>query len=104
MFLNPLPTEAGIASALVSASQQIGGAIGFAVLGTVVATATRQKASELAVAIPKPSAAALTSTASAIGYQSGILMAAGVLGAAFLAATIMIRPRLPSRRNGRRRP
>ena len=59
------PADAGIASALVSAGQQIGGSIGVAVLGAAAGTA---------------------------GLRPSFLVAAGVLGVAFLFALLMIRP------------
>jgi hypothetical protein len=87
------PAEAGIASALVSAGQQIGGSIGLAILGTVAATTARHKAHELAAGGPKPSPAALSNMASAAGYASAFLTATGILAAAFVIAAIMIRPK-----------
>jgi hypothetical protein len=77
------PTEAGIASALVSAGQQIGGSTGLAVLGTVAATATRHKARLTP---------ALSNVATASGYHIAFLTAAGILAAAFVVAVIVIRP------------
>lgn len=81
------PTEAGIASALVSAGQQIGGSTGLAVLGTVAATATRHKSAELTSGGSRLTPA-LSNVAITSGYHSAFLAAAGILAAAFVVATI----------------
>lgn len=77
------PVEAGIASALVSASQQVGGGIGIAVLGTVAITTTRGRLA----ADPSHVAAAMTA-----GYRTAFLVAGCVLVAAFLVALVAVRP------------
>jgi hypothetical protein len=82
------PMEAGIASALVSVSQQVGGSIGLAVLGTVAVHTTRGRIAHLGA---HPGAAQLAD-ASTAGYQNAFLVAAGVFVAAFLLALAAIRP------------
>jgi MFS family permease len=90
------PAEAGIASALVSAGQQIGGSTGLAVLGTVAATATRHKSAELTTGGARLTPA-LSNVATMAGYHSAFLTAAGILAAAFVVAMIVIRPSGSSR-------
>lgn len=90
------PTEAGIASALVGAGQQIGGSTGLAVLGTVAATATRHKSAELTTGGARLTPA-LSNVATTAGYHSAFLTAAGILAAAFVVAMIVIRPSGSSR-------
>jgi EmrB/QacA subfamily drug resistance transporter len=51
--------EAGIASALLNTSQQVGGALGLALLGTIAATATRHRISDLGGALGGQVGAAL---------------------------------------------
>ncbi|GAA4905499.1 EmrB/QacA subfamily drug resistance transporter [Nonomuraea thailandensis] len=78
--------DSGIASGLVNTSQQIGGALGLAVLAGVAATATASRPA----GTPVPDA--LTS-----GYTAGMLGAGGFYLAAILTAVILLRPRLASR-------
>lgn len=72
------PQEAGVASALANTSQQIGGSIGLAVLGTVSTIAAAANGGT-------GRAAAVT------GYQAAFGVAAIVLLAAFVIALLMVR-------------
>ncbi|MFI6817731.1 MFS transporter [Nonomuraea sp. NPDC050328] len=76
------PRASGIASGLVNTSQQIGGAIGLAVLAGVAVAATTGRPA----GTPLPDA--LTS-----GYTTGMLGAGGFYLAAVLAAVVLLRPR-----------
>ncbi|WP_329172284.1 MFS transporter [Streptomyces sp. NBC_01477] len=92
--------ETGISSALLNASQQVGGALGLAVLGTVAATATRHRMEKL---LPGSGGAGSKSSGPvppqvqhavndslAHGYSIGFLIAGFVLiGAAVIAATVI---------------
>ena len=73
--------ESGVASALLNAAQQVGGALGLAVLGTVAATATRHRPAGPA---PDPAGALVH------GYAVAFLVAGCVLlGAAAVAAAVV---------------
>lgn len=73
------PQDMGIGSGLINASQQVGGAIGLAVLATVAASVTKgQRAGTTA-------AAALTH-----GYTTGFFICAAIFAAALVVAALMI--------------
>ncbi|MFE2753629.1 MFS transporter [Actinosynnema sp. NPDC059335] len=77
------PDDAGLVSGLFNTTQQVGMAVGVAVLSTLAAARTGE---ELAAGVPEP--AALTS-----GYHVAFTVAAVLLGAAFLAALTVLRKR-----------
>jgi EmrB/QacA subfamily drug resistance transporter len=86
------PDDAGVASALVSTSQQVGGSLGTALLNTVAATAT---AGYLATRVAPTDALVQ-------GYQVALLTGAAVLGVGAVAAAFLVRARqgdLPSTRS-----
>jgi MFS family permease len=76
------PTDAGLASGLVNTTQQIGGALGLAVLATVSASHTTSLLHS-----GHPSASALTS-----GYHLAWVIATGLLVAAIATALAVLRP------------
>ncbi|MET7903058.1 MFS transporter [Streptomyces sp. NPDC005336] len=79
------PHDAGVASAMVNTSQQVGGAIGTALLNTIAASATTEYAKSHALAAPSRKALALQSMVH--GYTTAIWWAVGIL---VLAATIAV--------------
>jgi EmrB/QacA subfamily drug resistance transporter len=99
--------DSGVASSLLNAGQQIGGAIGLALLGTVAWTAVAdsvrtQAAHAAAVAakagrpLPKPGAtppAPIYHHALAVGFSRGFLVAAAIALLALLIAIVAIRVR-----------
>jgi MFS family permease len=85
------PADAGVASALVSAGQQVGAAIGLAALGTIAAAVTSHHGTA--------SASALTD-----GYRAVFYVTAAVLAAAFLITTATLQPSRRHRQQPRLRP
>ncbi|MFJ7156034.1 MFS transporter [Streptomyces sp. NPDC101118] len=86
------PVDAGVASAMVNTSQQVGGAIGTALLNTIAASATTEylvsHAAEAAGG--KQAALALQAEAMVHGYSSAIWWAVGILVASAAIAFTMI--------------
>jgi EmrB/QacA subfamily drug resistance transporter len=86
-------TDAGIASAMVNTSQQVGGSIGTALLSTIFASAAASFASA------HVKTAGLASAASIHGYTTAFEWAAGLFGVGLLVALFV----LPSDGAGRAR-
>jgi EmrB/QacA subfamily drug resistance transporter len=80
--------EAGIASAMVNTSQQVGGSIGVALLSTVSATAIADKLSGLTA---KPTAADLLA-ADVHGYTTAFYWAGSIFVLAAICAFALLRP------------
>ncbi len=77
-------TDAGIASAMVNTSQQVGGSVGTALLSTIFASAVASYASTHA------HVATLTSAASIHGYATAFEWAAALFGVGLLVATLIL--------------
>jgi EmrB/QacA subfamily drug resistance transporter len=95
-------SDAGVAASLINVGQQVGGAVGLAILGTVawsaVASSLRSQATAAARAGVHPagaSAAALQARmyhhALATGFSRGYLVSAGIMVLAVIIALAMIR-------------
>ncbi|MGZ4218880.1 MAG: MFS transporter [Solirubrobacteraceae bacterium] len=84
------PQDAGVASATVSASQQVGGSIGTALLSTL---ATSAAASMIAGAHPTP---LLIAQASIHGYTTAFAWAAGIFAVGAIVAAALFERGVPS--------
>ena len=77
------PPDAGVASALVNATQQVGGSLGTALLNTVYASA----AASYLVSHHGSTAAA---SAPVHGYVTGFVLSAGIMVAAMVLSAVLI--------------
>ena len=84
------PADAGVASGLVNATNQVGGSLGLALLSTLAATATSHY---LAGKHPNPSVIA---HAAVHGYTTGLWWAAGFFAAGALITGLLLHGRAPS--------
>ncbi|MEU2059769.1 MFS transporter [Streptomyces sp. NPDC013455] len=81
------PRDAGVASAMVNTSQQVGGAIGTALLNTIAASATTSYVKDhIAGATAKPQQELVQLQGMVHGYSAAIWVAVGILGLAALIA------------------
>jgi MFS family permease len=78
--------DAGVASATVNATQQVGGSIGVALLSTVAASAV---SSFIGGARPTPS---LMAAATVHGYTTAFFWAAGIFALGAIVAGVLFRP------------
>ncbi|MFI9630617.1 MFS transporter [Streptomyces sp. NPDC052042] len=85
------PQDAGIASAMANASQQIGGALGTALLNTIAASATTAYLTTRTTETPVPQA--VQQQAMVHGYTTAIWWAVAILTLSALIALILIRTR-----------
>jgi EmrB/QacA subfamily drug resistance transporter len=83
--------EAGLASALLNTGQQVGGALGLAVLGTVAISATRGALAHAVALTHRGPTAAITSGAVTHGYTQAIAVAAAIMGGSLLISILGIR-------------
>ena len=81
--------ESGLASAVLNVSQQLGGSIGLAVLGTVAANVTRSR-----LASVRPSHEAISQAVTA-GFTTAFEVGTVIALAAFILALVVIRSRAP---------
>ncbi|MGP3685758.1 MFS transporter [Streptomyces sp. IBSNAI002] len=85
------PEDSGVASAMVNTSQQIGGAIGTALLNTLATSATVTYAAAHAGTATDPGSAGLLKMQAMVhGYSVAIWWAAGILVLASLVAFVLI--------------
>ncbi|MGP3990670.1 MFS transporter [Streptomyces sp. 3N207] len=88
------PSDAGVASAMVNTSQQVGGAIGTALLNTIAASATTSYVTDhVAQATSKPAQQMLKLEAMVHGYTSAIWWAVGILLVSAAIVTVLVNAR-----------
>ncbi|MEU6217270.1 MFS transporter [Streptomyces sp. NPDC047022] len=91
------PRDAGVASAMVNTSQQVGGAIGTALLSTIAASATTSYIKDhIATAATKRQGELVQAQGMVHGYVSAIWFAVGILVAASAAALTLINAGRPA--------
>jgi len=94
--------DAGVASSLLNTGQQVGGALGLAVLGTVAwsavasslrsaAEAAHGSAAHLSPAAMKAAQVATANHALAHGFSSGYIVSAGIMLLSLIIAVVLIR-------------
>ncbi|MGH9109189.1 MAG: MFS transporter [Acidimicrobiales bacterium] len=81
------PSDAGVASALVNTTQQVGSSLGTSLLNTVAATATS------AYVVAHPGLRDLVPVAAVHGYTVGFTVSAALVLGAAVAAAILVRAR-----------
>ncbi|MFI8521424.1 MFS transporter [Streptomyces sp. NPDC085481] len=85
------PRDAGVASAMVNTSQQVGGAIGTALLNTIAASATTAYLVDHAAGATTPSAQKLLQLQGMVeGYSAAIWWAVGILATSAVIALTLI--------------
>jgi EmrB/QacA subfamily drug resistance transporter len=90
------PADTGVASAMVNTSQQVGGAIGIALLNTIAASATTGFLASHAPAGDTPADLRLFEHQAMVeGFTSAIWWGFGILLAAALAAALLLRNQSP---------
>jgi EmrB/QacA subfamily drug resistance transporter len=88
------PSQSGLASALLNTGQQVGGALGLAVLGTVAITAQRRYLAS-AVAAHHAVTKALVDAATVHGYTRGFLVGSVIVAGALLISILVVRAPKP---------
>ena len=89
------PEDAGLASALLDSAQQVGGALGLAVLATVAIDAAKSKVQDLAVATHGHVGAATVSVATTHGYATALEVGAGGALLGLIVSLLVIRTPRP---------
>ena len=96
------PRDAGVASAMVNTSQQVGGAIGTALLNTIAASATTAYVKDhIAGAATQPQQQLVQLQAQVHGYTNAIWFAVGILVVAARNRLHLHQRRKPRRHRGR---
>ena len=94
------PRDAGVGSAMVNTTQQVGGSVGTALLSTLFASAVSSFATDNAGSL---SAGQLAAEASMHGYTTAFWWAAGILAVGGIISTFLLRARRSAVAPARRR-
>ncbi|MFW0795957.1 MFS transporter [Gordonia sp. CPCC 205515] len=90
------PRDAGVASAMVNTSQQVGGAVGTALLNTIAATATASYISDHMSSAHGPGAAMEVQASALVhGQSTGFFVAAAILAGVAVVAGVLINVQRP---------
>jgi predicted MFS family arabinose efflux permease len=85
------PSDAGVASALINSTQQVGGSVGTALLNTIATTATASYlAGHGAAGAAGAATAATVSAATVHGFSVAFAVAGGILGLALITVAVFI--------------
>jgi EmrB/QacA subfamily drug resistance transporter len=87
-----VPSETGLASALLSTTQQVGGALGLAALATVAIAATKHRVQDVAASSHGHVSASALASATTHGYTSAFEVATFIALAGFVISVLVIRP------------
>ncbi len=90
------PNETGLASALLNTGQQVGGALGLAVLATIAIDVTKSKTQSLATAAHGQVTRATVAAATTHGYTTAFAVAACIELAGFIISLAVIRMPRPT--------
>ena len=94
------PSETGLASALLNTAQQLGGALGLAVLATVAIDATKNRLHTLTAADRGHAGAAAGTVATTHGYTTAFEVSAGIALAGLVISVLAIRAPRPTSNPG----
>ncbi|HZT66320.1 MAG TPA: MFS transporter [Acidimicrobiales bacterium] len=83
--------ETGLASALLNTGQQVGGALGLAVLGTVAISSARHYITAGVATLHRPPTVALINAGITHGYTRATFVAAAIMAASLVISLLMIR-------------
>jgi MFS family permease len=87
--------ETGLASALLNTGQQVGGAVGLAVLGTIASSTIRSQTQQLATTVHGRLTPHLIDVATASGYAHAFMASSVIAVGAFFVALLVIRAPRP---------
>lgn len=95
------PQDAGVASAMVSTSQQVGGAIGTSLLSTIANSATASYVTAHRAAVTSPAGAGMLKAQAMVhGFSVAFWYAAGLLALAALVAGLLVNARPQAGQHG----